>query len=110
LRSGLGNLMMKEIKEMLRDPKILLGMVLMPLLFFPIMGSAIGISQTAVEESLKSASIAVLDFDGGLAAQSLIHFLRFNSNMTLFGINASSVGEAPRKPSGNQCHAVAGHT
>jgi len=97
LSNGLGNLMMKEIKEMLRDPKILVGIVLMPLLMFPVMGSAIGISQTAVEESikesLKSASIAVLDFDGGLAGKSLIGFL-VGSNMTLLEINASSVEEA----------------
>lgn len=88
---------MKEIKEMLRDPKILIGIVLMPLLMFPIMGVALGISQTALEESikesLKSASIAVLDFDGGLAAKSLIGFLA-ESNITLLEINASSPEEA----------------
>jgi len=100
LSSGLGNLMIKEIKEMLRDPKILVGIVLMPLLMFPIMGSAIGISQTAVEESikesLKSASIAVLDLDGGLAAKSLIGFLA-ESNITLLEINASNEEEALKR-------------
>jgi len=92
--SGLGSLVIKEVKELLRDPKILIGMVLMPLLMFPIMGAAINISQTAVKESVKSMQIAVLDFDGGSAAQNLTTFLGANSNITLVKVNASSVDTA----------------
>ena len=51
--SGLGNLVIKEVKEMARDPKILLPMVVMPLIIFPLMGVAMNISTTAMEESLK---------------------------------------------------------
>jgi len=46
LVSGLRNLVVKEIKEMVRDPKILLGMVLMPLIMFPVMGAAMNISNS----------------------------------------------------------------
>jgi len=50
--SALSNLVKKEIKEMLRDPKILLGMVLMPLIVFPIMGAAINMSTSTIEKSM----------------------------------------------------------
>jgi len=87
--------MVKEIKELLRDPKILLGMVLMPLLIFPIMGFAINISQTAVEESVKAASIALLDLDGKPAAQNLTTFLEANLyNVKIVEVEASSAEEA----------------
>jgi len=95
VRSSLGNLVVKEIKELLRDPKILLGMVLMPLLIFPIMGFAINISQTAVEESVKAASIALLDLDGKPAAQNLTRFLENNQyNIKIVKVDTSSAEEA----------------
>jgi ABC-2 type transport system permease protein len=89
--SGLGSLVIKEVKELLRDPKILIGMVLMPLLIFPVMGVGINISQTAVAESVKSAQIAVLDLDHGSAAQNLTAFLWAFPNVTIMEVNASSV-------------------
>lgn len=92
MRSGLGNLVVKEIRELLRDPKILLGVVLMPLLIFPIMGSAINVSTTAVQKSIETASIATLDLDGGPMAQSLLRFLR--ANLTLVEVNAPNEQEA----------------
>lgn len=75
MRSGLTALMIKEIKELLRDPKILLGMVLMPLLIFPILGAAINVSQSAVAKSIEATSTAVLNLDNGTAAQNLTTFL-----------------------------------
>jgi ABC-2 type transport system permease protein len=86
-------LIVKEIKEMIRDPKILLGMVLMPIIMFPVMGLAMNISQTAVEESLKEVSMALMDFDQGPMAENLI--LSFNAlNVTLIETEASTVDEA----------------
>lgn len=91
--SGIGNLVTKEIKEMLRDPKILLGMVLMPLLIFPVMGTAINISTTAVEESSKGASMALMDMDEGPMAKNIISSFKA-LNVTLTLIKASSVNES----------------
>lgn len=91
--SGLRNLVVKEIKEMIRDPKILLGMVLMPLIMFPVMGAAMNISQTAVEESLKEVSMALMDLDQGPMAKNLIQ--SFNAlKVTLMEMEASSLDEA----------------
>lgn len=91
--SGLNNLIKKEVKELLRDPKILLGMVLMPLLIFPLMGSAMNISSTAVEESVRQVSVSLMDMDRGPMAQSLS--LAFRSmNVTIIETHASTVDEA----------------
>ncbi len=91
--SGLNNLIKKEVKELLRDPKILLGMVLMPLIIFPLMGSAMNISSTAVEESVRQVSVWLMDMDRGPMAQSLS--LSFRSmNVTIIETHASTVDEA----------------
>jgi len=91
--SGLGNLVIKEVKEMARDPKILLPMVLMPLIIFPLMGVAMNVSTTAVEESLRGVSVAFMDLDHGPMAHSLV--LTFEAlNVTLKEIEASTVDEA----------------
>ena len=93
MTNGLSNLVKKEIKEMLRDPKIILGMVLMPLIIFPVMGAAINISTTAVEESMKKMSMALMNVDHGPMANNLV--ATFNAlNVTLVEINASTVDEA----------------
>jgi len=93
LVSSLVNLVLKEIKEMLRDPTILLGVVLMPLLVFPAMGLLMNISTTALEESLKGVSMAVMDQDNGPMAEDLV--LRFGAlNATLIEIEASTVEDA----------------
>jgi len=85
--------MKKEIKEMLRDPKILLGMILMPLIVFPIMGAAINISTSAVEKSMRSATLAVMKLDQGVMADGLISAFKA-LNVSLLEIQASTVEEA----------------
>jgi len=93
--SALGNLVKKEIKEMLRDPKILLGMVLMPLIVFPIMGAAINISTSTVEKAVRSATLAVMKLDHGPLADQLI--LSFKAlNVSLLEIQSSPIEEAVR--------------
>jgi len=93
LAGALSNLVKKEIKEMLRDPKILLGMILMPLIVFPIMGAAINVSTSAVEESMRKVTLAVMNLDHGIMADELI--LSFKAlNVSLIDIQAPTVKEA----------------
>ena len=68
---GLFNIIVKEVKELVRDPKILLPMIIIPLIMFPLMGFAIQISMEAAEEGMGEISIAVMDLDGGPVAESL---------------------------------------
>lgn len=85
-------LMVKEVKELVRDPKILLGVILMPLILFPIMGSAIGVSQESAVRAASSSPIAIYNEDKGEASQSLIGFLEKNGTVITF--EASSLREA----------------
>jgi len=75
LFKGLFSIIVKEVKELVRDPKILLGMIIVPLIMFPLMGFAIQISMEAAEESMGSISMAVMDLDKGPVAENLTNFL-----------------------------------
>ncbi|MBE0511784.1 ABC transporter permease [Candidatus Bathyarchaeota archaeon] len=93
LFKGLGNVIMKEVKELMRDPKILLGMILVPALMFPIMGFAIQISMKTVEESVKNISVVVMDLDKGNVTDSLKGFLKIQ-NVTVDEIATTNFDEA----------------
>ena len=90
---GLGNVIIKEVKELIRDPKILLGMLLVPALMFPIMGFAIQTAMETAEESMRSISIAVMDLDKGPVAENLTNFL-ITLNVTIVEVDGLSFNEA----------------
>ena len=75
LFKGLSNVVLKEVRELVRDPKILLGMIIVPLIMFPLMGFAIQTSMKAAEESMGSISMAVMDLDKGPVTENLKNFL-----------------------------------
>lgn len=90
---GLGNIVVKEVKEMARDPRILLGMILAPLIIFPLMGFMFRTSTEAVQESLRTMSIGIADFDHGDVAQNLTNYLRSYGNVKLQNITVLDVNE-----------------
>lgn len=83
--NGLLNIIIKEIKEMVRDPKILLGMIIVPLIMFPLMGFAVQTSVESAEQSIGKTSIALMDKDQGPVAENLGNYLvAFNFTVTYF--------------------------
>jgi ABC-2 type transport system permease protein len=83
LLKGLLNIIIKEVKEMVRDPKILLGMIIVPMLMFPLMGFAVQISMESATQSIGETSIALIDQDGGSVAKELEDYLKiFNFTVT----------------------------
>lgn len=91
--SELRNIVQKEVKELIRDPRILLGIILVPLLMFPLMGFMMRVSQEAAMESMKNISVAVIDLDKGVFAQNLTDILKFYGNLKVERLNASSINE-----------------
>lgn len=85
-------LIVKEVKELVRDPKILIGVIMMPLIIFPVMGSAISISQASVREAISKASFAVYTEDRGASSTGLLGFLKEGNTVIL--IEAQSLSEA----------------
>ncbi|MGQ9680764.1 MAG: ABC transporter permease [Candidatus Bathyarchaeia archaeon] len=92
LANSLLNLIVKELKELIRDPKILIGVVLMPLILFPIMGSAIDISRESVSRAIITASFGVYDEDRGPVVSEFTRFISLNA--TVIPIEANSINEA----------------
>ena len=91
---GLSNVVIKELKELLRDPKILIGMIIVPLVMFPILGFVIRSSMESTEERLQKLQLGVLDFDEDIIAQNLTTFLETFLNITIIDIYASNTSEA----------------
>ena len=91
---GLRSIVIKEVKELIRDPKILLGMIIVPLIMFPLMGSAVRMSMQSAIESARLVQVAVVNLDQGEVAQSLLTFMSQFPNLQLIYLNASSVEEA----------------
>jgi len=75
LFKGLLNIIIKEVKELVRDPKILLPMIIIPLILFPIMGFAIETSMEAAEGSMEEMSVAVMNLDGGPVTETMMNNL-----------------------------------
>ena len=90
---GLLNIVIKEVKELVRDPKILLGMIIVPLIMFPLMGFAIQTSMETAQQSIEETSIALLDQDQGPVAVSLENYLAL-FNFTITRLDGVSVDEA----------------
>ena len=72
----------KEIKEIVRDPRLFLGMILVPILMFPIMGFAMqGIISEAQESTLEDMNIAILNLDKGEIGGLLINSTSFKYSL-----------------------------
>jgi ABC-2 type transport system permease protein len=94
LLKGFGNFLIKELKELIRDPKILLGMVVFPLIIFPIIGGIMGYAIESAQEQAEKATLVVVNNDGGNWSEIFIGFLRsmakvsVENNVTLNSENA----------------------
>jgi len=93
LLKGLRNIVTKEVKELVRDPRILLGIIIAPLLIFPLMGFMIRTSQEAAVESIRNISVGVIDLDQGVFAQNLTDTLRLYGNFRVEELAASGIDE-----------------
>ncbi len=75
---ALFNIIKKEVKEMVRDPRLLLGMIIVPVLIFPLMGSAMSATVESVEQSASNIHIALINQDIGNESARLIDIFKDN--------------------------------
>jgi ABC-2 type transport system permease protein len=85
-------IMGKEIKELIRDPKILFGVILLPLILYPAMGSAINVSQQSVIDAIKGAKFAVYSDSSGPITD--VFFGYISKDNTSVTIKANSLSDA----------------
>jgi len=93
----LWNIVVKELREIFRDPKLVIGMIIVPLLIFPLMGGAIRAGIDAEENHLARMEIAIMDIDrteGGYNMSTLLNYVMVQSNLTLQGIDAQDTASA----------------
>jgi ABC-2 type transport system permease protein len=98
----LGNIVQKELLEMFRDPKLLLGMILVPAIIFPMMGLAISSTQQATETAVKTSGVELYSQDAsdGNATYTalLFSYLELN-NLTVKNLTAPDTAAAVRRAS-----------
>jgi len=105
LLEGLGNLVIKEVKELIRDPKILIGMIIVPAILFPFMGLAIRVATETAVESIKAMPIGVIDQDKGAYARNLTNIFSA-SNLTVIKLTATNIEQAAKDVQGSNMTAV----
>jgi len=88
-------LIYKELKELLMEKTILIGVVLMPLLLFPTIGGIFSFTMmeaTRVEE-IETVTLAVNDLDEGEYSSFLIDRIRENNVQVIFIRGGSNLNE-----------------
>jgi len=80
---GFGTILIKELKELIRDPKILLGMIILPLIMFPVLGAVLGYAAQTAQEQAQKATLLVVNNDGGTWSQTFIAFLNTSMKVTV---------------------------
>jgi len=92
LLKGFGNILIKELKELIRDPKIIVGMIIVPLIMFPVLGGIMSFSVQSATEQAQKATVLVLDNDQGNYSQVFIQAL--NSSLRVFVLNNTTPADA----------------
>ncbi|ACJ16837.1 ABC-type sodium efflux pump system, permease component [Thermococcus onnurineus NA1] len=84
----------KELRNLFRDRKLIFGLVVIPLILFPVMGKVITLG---LEQAQGETKVAIVDFDEGGYGEVLIKALEVTPNITVAVINATSLDEALQK-------------
>lgn len=92
LLRGFGSFLLKELRELTRDPKILLGMIIVPLIMFPVLGAVMNFSVESAKETAGKTAILVLNHDTGDNSTQFIAYL--NGSLRVEETNASTANDA----------------
>ncbi|GAB6134601.1 ABC transporter permease [Thermococcus prieurii] len=84
----------KEIKNLMRDRKLIFGLIIVPLIVYPALGKMM---QFGFESATKETHVAIVNFDDGKYGELLIKALNVTPNVTVTVISAGSVDDALRK-------------
>ena len=86
-------LVMKEVKDLLRDKKIVIGMILVPLLMFPLLGVAINLSTESVKTASSSSSFGLMNLDNGNYSELATTYFSHLPNVTVKTIAPQPVSD-----------------
>ncbi|HIE24269.1 MAG TPA: ABC transporter permease [Candidatus Korarchaeota archaeon] len=95
------SLLKKEVLDLLRDPKILIGMIVLPALLYPVMGAAMKASMTAAGRAAFQLPVAVLDLDDSQESNIIVSSLSEGGKIIKLEVDADrAVDEALEKGAG----------
>lgn len=80
---GFKTIFIKELKELIRDPKILLGMVIVPLIMFPVLGMVLGYAQESAIKEAQQATLIIVNNDNGNWSQTFVDYIKLVANPTI---------------------------
>jgi ABC-2 type transport system permease protein len=80
---GFTTILVKELKELMRDPKILIGMIVLPLIIFPVMGLVLGYAVESAQKQAQRATLLVVNNDNGNWSQAFISYLNGTMNVAV---------------------------
>ena len=72
---GFTTILVKELKELMRDPKILIGMIVLPLIMFPVLGLVFGYAVTALRSKPKKPLFLSLTTTAVTGANTSLDYL-----------------------------------
>ncbi len=79
---GFTTILVKELKELMRDPKILIGMIVLPLIMFPILGLVMGFAVETEQTEAQRATLLLVDNDNnGTWSNALVGYLNSTLNV-----------------------------
>ena len=84
----------KEIMNLVRDKKLLFGLIIVPLILYPAMGRMI---QVGFQQAQEETHVAIVNFDEGPYGELLIKALNVSPNVTVMLISAESLQDALEK-------------
>ncbi|MEM2136608.1 MAG: ABC transporter permease subunit [Candidatus Methanomethylicia archaeon] len=102
MRSTLLIILRKEVKEMLRDPKILIGMILAPILILGVMSGIMNMVMSSAKESVSNPKVVVLDYDNTQLSNAIIDSLEYYSGGRIIILHDVSIGDAVNIALGNE--------
>lgn len=80
---GFTNVLLKELKELIRDPKILVGMIVLPLVIFPVMSLVFGYAQETAQSEAQNFKLLIIDNDQGNWSRTFINYLSGGLNVSV---------------------------
>jgi ABC-2 type transport system permease protein len=72
---GFTTILIKELKELMRDPKILVGMIVLPLIMFPVLGLVLGYAAETAQSEALNATLLVADNDNGEWSSIFVNYM-----------------------------------
>ncbi|MCD6183052.1 MAG: ABC transporter permease [Thermovirga sp.] len=84
-------LLKKELKDMLRDKGLIFGILIVPLVIYPALGS---LMQVGFEQAQEETKVVIANFDEGPYGPLLVNALKTAPNVTVREIRASTLESA----------------